>query len=271
MKRAQTRVTLMRTSVMSDTNGCWRGCGALAWRSWSSVSVLSQVSPTAGKLLVGLSWGARRCPLCGILYFVVLMCGIQCSCVVCVACSLCGILLLRLHGVLYGVLRSGSPWCIQCSFCPVACWMKREFSLRLPFPHSNHLCTHSISPTAIVRTPSSRLRTPAARERERKAERERESVCVCERERETSLRNSVHNGESRARSGDRRTPAPSPWSALRRITHIPHGALPVRPSRRRRRRRRRRRKVYSKLSQRSERWTPRATALPRCRRRDPPY
>ena len=57
---------------MSDTNGCWRGCGALAWRSWSSVSVLSQVSPTAGKLLVGLSWGARRCPLCGILYFVVL-------------------------------------------------------------------------------------------------------------------------------------------------------------------------------------------------------
>jgi hypothetical protein len=34
-----------------------------------------------------------------------------------------------------------------------------------------------------------------------------------------------------------------------------------------RRRRRRRRKVYSKLTQR----TPSATALPRCRRRDPPY
>ena len=40
---------------------------------------------------------------------------------------------------------------------------------------------------------------------------------------------------------------------------------------RRRRRRRRRRKVCSKLTQRTERWTPSATALPRCRRRDPPY
>jgi len=36
---------------------------------------------------------------------------------------------------------------------------------------------------------------------------------------------------------------------------------------RRRRRRRRRRKVYSKLTQWTERWTPSATALPRCRRR----
>jgi len=39
----------------------------------------------------------------------------------------------------------------------------------------------------------------------------------------------------------------------------------------RRRRRRRRRKVYSKLTQWTERWTPSATALPRCRRRDPPF
>ena len=38
----------------------------------------------------------------------------------------------------------------------------------------------------------------------------------------------------------------------------------------RRRRRRRRRKLYSKLTQGTRR-TPSATALPRCRRRDPPY
>jgi hypothetical protein len=53
--------------------------------------------------------------------------------------------------------------------------------------------------------------------------------------------------------------------------YVPEGDSPLSLQATARRRRRRRRKVYSKLTQWTERWNPSATALPGCRWRDPPY
>jgi len=87
------------------------------------------------------------------------------------------------------------------------------------------------------------------------------------------FRNSTNSAQTRETSINTHTGAPEKYEI-----HSCRQRTTTRRRRRRRgrkvyrrRRRRRRRRVYSKLTQWTERWTSSATALPRCRRRDPPY